>query len=424
MAGSSDPDEVLCSTTGKTNFQRVTRLLICGGTCLLREIFDFICPPLKLLTVLSNPATKKVLKGAKLTKPQWDCLYPSPGVYGASTEFDVTLLFRLLRTVCGLTPPTTGWDVLPAPADHSLTADLVRIKYYRNSVYGHVNQSMEVTDDEFPSLWQEISGALVRIAGQISHSKKTEWRGAIDNFLKDPLTDEDEKNVEELEDWYKKDMDIKKYMEELKTTTQEGLDHLDTVVKGVQEGLEDTSCMIEEKVQCLETTIRKESQVIKDELKQVLKTTAQDVCEGVDRLNTTVKGVQAELEGTVRQEAEVTRKGIDRLETSVKGAEERLEELKTTTQEVRERTARLEVEAKDTKDHLGEKFEIASHEVRQGMGRLEEGLVKTTDVIAEKFQYLQTAVENLLPLVNLIDSPSSSAGDLQSPCAGRFWQVI
>ena len=220
MAAYPDPDEVLRSTTGKTNFQRVTRLLISGGTTLLREIFNKNCTPSNLPTILNNPATVKQLKAAKLTKPQWDCLYPSPGVYGKSVDFDVTLLFRLLRTICNLTPPTMGWDDLPTSTDHSLAADLVRIRLYRNSVYGHVNQNMEITNEEFPPLWQEISDTLVRIASKISPAKKHEWQMAIINLLKDPLTTEDERNVQELLRCYENEKEVKKSLEELKTSTQ------------------------------------------------------------------------------------------------------------------------------------------------------------------------------------------------------------
>ena len=215
MAAAPDPDEVLCSTSGKTNFQRITRLLISGGTSLLTEIFDSIYPPSHLPTILSNPVTKNQLKGAKLTMPQWHCLCPSPGVYGKSADFDVTLLFRLLRTICNLAPPATGWDALPASTDHSLTADIARIKFYRNSIYSHVNQGMAITNDEFPTLWQEISEALVRIAGQLSPARKTAWQIAIAKYLTDPLTVEDERNLQELEAWYKSDMDVKKSIVEV-----------------------------------------------------------------------------------------------------------------------------------------------------------------------------------------------------------------
>ena len=215
MTAAPVPEEILRSTSGKENFQRITRLLISGGTSLLREIFDSICPPSNLPTILSNPVTKNQLKAAKLTMPQWHCLCPSPGVYGNSADFDVTLLVRLLRTICNLTPPSTGWDALPPSADHSLTADIARIKYYRNSLYGHVRQGMTIRGSEFLTLWQEISEALVRIAGQISSTKKTAWQAAIAKYLTDPLTTEDERNVQELKAWYKSDMDIKKSIDEV-----------------------------------------------------------------------------------------------------------------------------------------------------------------------------------------------------------------
>ena len=141
MAAAPDPDEVFRSSKGRDNFQRLARLLISGGTVLLREVFDVKCPPSNLPATLQNPATEKLLKAAKFTKPQWDCLYPSAGTYGKSTDFDITLLFRLLRTICGLTPPVMGWDCFPLNTDHSFGADLARIKYYRNSIHGHVNEN-------------------------------------------------------------------------------------------------------------------------------------------------------------------------------------------------------------------------------------------------------------------------------------------
>ena len=216
MATARDPHDLLRSNAGKANFQRLTRLLITGGTALLKEIFDKFFPPNDLPNFLRDCTTKDRLKAAKLSKPQRDCLYPSPGVYGRSEDFDVTLLFRLLRILRTLTPPAKGWDELPASEDHSLEADLARIKYYRNSIYGHASQKMETSDAEFSSSWKEISEALVRIAGHISPEKKTEWQKAINTFLTDPLTEEDGRNVEELLTWYRNDMEVKKEVEKMK----------------------------------------------------------------------------------------------------------------------------------------------------------------------------------------------------------------
>ena len=276
MAAALDPHEVLRSTAGKTNFQRITRLLISGGTSLLREVFDAILPPSNLPTILSNPATMKLLKRAKLTKPHWDCLYPSPGVYGKSADFDFILLFRLLRTICSLTPPPTGWDALPTSTDHSLPADLARVKYYRNSIYGHVKQGMEIEDVEFPLFWREISEALVRIAGKISLTKKTAWRGAIDNLLNDPLTVEDERNVQELERWYKSDMEVKKSIEEvcepmnrLEVDLEEKANVVTKKVEEAGKGMNDNMKTTQEGLGMIETVVREEAQDIKDQLGQM-----------------------------------------------------------------------------------------------------------------------------------------------------------
>ena len=48
MATTAPASEVLQSTTGKANFQREARLLISGGTTLLKETFDQLCPPSNL----------------------------------------------------------------------------------------------------------------------------------------------------------------------------------------------------------------------------------------------------------------------------------------------------------------------------------------------------------------------------------------
>ncbi|XP_078345409.1 uncharacterized protein LOC144630925 [Oculina patagonica] len=328
MAAAPDPDKVLSSTRGKGNFQRLARLLISGGTTLLREVFDLICPPSSLSKILKNPATEKQLKAAKLNKPQWDCLYPSPGVYGKSEDCDVTLLFKLLRTICNLIPPVTGWDALPTTTDHSLAADLVRIKYYRNSVYGHVSKNMEITDDDFPQLWQEIREALVAIAGQISPAKKIEWQEAINNFLKDPLTAEDERNVQELLRWYENDTDLKQSMEKFKASTQEGMERLETSLKGVQSGQKEIKdVMVDTKdqlkgelksatkeVQCLEKAVREEAQDIKDQLGGELKTTAQKV-QGLVRDE--AQDIKDQLAWKLKTEAQDIKDKLDEVHQSI-----------------------------------------------------------------------------------------------------------
>ena len=217
--------EALRATDEKANCQRLTRLLMRGGLALLKEVFDSIHPPPNFPAVLSNPVIKTQLKTLRrnrvLTHPEWNCLYnPSgPGTYGKSTDFDISLLCKLLREICSLTPPATGWDILPNSTDHSLEADLARIKFYRNKIYGH-NHSIEITNADFEKFWMEISEALLRIASSISSAKRDEWKKSIEKFFLEPLTPDAEECVDELRLWHKKDMETKDEIEKVRTTQE------------------------------------------------------------------------------------------------------------------------------------------------------------------------------------------------------------
>ena len=215
-------EEALRSTSLKANFHRLTRLLMLGGVQLFRETFDSFHSPANLPLRLADPVIQAQLRRARLTQPERSCLYPCPGVYGKSNDFDITLIFKLFRTICSLTPPPgpRGWDDLPNCSDHTLVADLVRVKYYRNEIYGHCS-TMEISDIDFNRLWGEISEALLRIATNISPAKRDEWEKSIDDLLAHPLTPDEERCSEELKIWYKKEMDIKdelvKLIEEMRS---------------------------------------------------------------------------------------------------------------------------------------------------------------------------------------------------------------
>ena len=215
-------EEALRSTSPRVNFHRLTLLLMHGGRQLLRETFDSILSPADLPLRLADPAIQARLRRARLTRPEMNCLYPSSGLYGKSNDFSIILIFKLLRTICGLTPPPglRGWDDLPNGSDHTLVADLVRIKYYRNEIYDHCSTT-EISDIDFIRLWKEISEALLRIATNISPAKRDEWEKSIDDLLRNPLKPDGERCIEELETWYMQDVDIKdefvKLREELRS---------------------------------------------------------------------------------------------------------------------------------------------------------------------------------------------------------------
>ena len=154
----------LASSPEKTNGNKLSRLLIDGGTTVLRNIFDHYHPPANLASdlnsnysILNNLLRRRVLNGH-----QWDKLFPSGGGLPDSNTFDITLLFLLLTNICGLSPPLTGWHTKPSPGDNSLEANLARVKFFRNELYAHL-KSTAFNAAIFSSLWQELSASLLSL---------------------------------------------------------------------------------------------------------------------------------------------------------------------------------------------------------------------------------------------------------------------
>ncbi|KAL9969396.1 hypothetical protein ACROYT_G021609 [Oculina patagonica] len=142
-------------------------LLINGGTEGLRRVFDGLVPPPKLQQFLTikEPDIKKLHQRRIINKSQWDKLYPPVPGTPASKHFDISLLYVLLRNVCGLPTPATGWGAKPAPTDYSVEGAVEMIHWYRNNC-GHALM-VDVDESSFETSWKEISEAI-KILGEDS----------------------------------------------------------------------------------------------------------------------------------------------------------------------------------------------------------------------------------------------------------------
>ena len=189
------------STKETTNYARLCRLLVDGGSQVLRDTFDRIHPPANLHTVLARPAVHNVLQSLRrkkvLNPTQWGKLYPAFKSSVSSSDFDITLLMVLLRNICSLVPPTTGWDNLPSPTDLTPEADIARVKFYRNTVYGHASRA-SVDDANFGAYWTDIRDALVRLGG-------ITYVAAIDGLKKESMDPDIEEHYQELLKQWKAD---------------------------------------------------------------------------------------------------------------------------------------------------------------------------------------------------------------------------
>ncbi|KAL9965331.1 hypothetical protein ACROYT_G029119 [Oculina patagonica] len=200
------------STKETTNYARLCRLLVDVGSQVLRETFNRVRPPGSLHTVLSDPAVHaklQSLKNKKVLNPsQWSKLYPAIKSSVSSRDFDTTLLVLLLRNICSLVPPATGWDNLPLVTDLTPEANIARIKFHRNTVYGHATDA-SIDDATFGVYWNDIKDTLVRLGGAC-------YQDAIDDLEKECMDPDFEEHYRDLlRQWVKDEASIKDKLDEL-----------------------------------------------------------------------------------------------------------------------------------------------------------------------------------------------------------------
>ena len=208
MASATTP--TASSTKETTNYARLCRLLVDIGTQALRDTLNSLHPPANLYTVLAeNEPTLQSLKEKRIINPtQWGKLFPAIPNSVSTHSFDTTLLMILLRNLCGFTAPLTGWDAMPAVTDLSREADIARVKYFRNTVYGHA-ENASVDDVKFNDYWCDIRDTLVRLGG-------VSYKAAIDDLRNECMDPEVEDHYMELLSEWKKDEDnIKDQLDEI-----------------------------------------------------------------------------------------------------------------------------------------------------------------------------------------------------------------
>ena len=167
------------------NGARLTCLIKNVGIETTRRYFDSKCPPSKLKAILNDNRellhhlhSKRVIRDE-----QKEMLFPPAGMPPkTSGDYDVTLLFILIRNICGLAPPATGWNEEPQPTDNSIGADFVRIMNYTNEVYNH-SESVEVNNHDFAVCWKEISGALVSLGANDKDIEKLKTSSTVADVL-------------------------------------------------------------------------------------------------------------------------------------------------------------------------------------------------------------------------------------------------
>ena len=202
---------LLASSTEKTNGAKLSRLLIDGGTMVLRNAFHNYHPPANLAADLKvqHKTLLSLLRRRILNKCQWEKLFPSSGTKLDSKSFDITLLFLLLTNICGLSPPPLGWHTKPPLSDTSFEANLARIKFFRNELYGHVS-STGVDTPMFKDLWHEICVVLLALGLD---------QAEIDRLQAERCGEDD--NLDVLIKWTDSELDVNSQLKEVRLSLTE-----------------------------------------------------------------------------------------------------------------------------------------------------------------------------------------------------------
>ena len=136
---------------------------------------DSVYPESKSLAdeLINNCARFQTLRSKRVIfdDHQWEKLFPPSGDPPDSKTFDITLLHLLIREVCYLPAPSTGWHEMPSDDDDSLAANITRIKCFRNELCH--SESTGIPNDEFEDKWNKIVSSLEAINKGV-HQKKIE----------------------------------------------------------------------------------------------------------------------------------------------------------------------------------------------------------------------------------------------------------
>ena len=197
------------ATKEMTNINRVSRLLMDPCTDQLREVLIFYVPPASFPAVIQRERSRL----PRLTVPQRKLILPNSGKYsGNYDDMDISLLYVLLRNICGIQAHINGWGNIPDSADRSVSANIERIRLARNSC-GHSTGGM--SDTEFNQIWSETRAAVVDLDKALGIGNK--YQNIVDfvrNDTMDPVRDQRYRN--QLQEQINEIENIRKEVDKIK----------------------------------------------------------------------------------------------------------------------------------------------------------------------------------------------------------------
>lgn len=138
------------------NHSLLCRAIIDVGGQVLRDVLAREIPPkdiyqkLKMKNFKMTPANRKILMSASTLH--------------SYQEFDITLLYSIIRSLCPLLVPTAGWGSakVTSTSETNVGDDIERINIMRNQIVAHPS-STRVSDSDFKKYWHVLRDVMVRM---------------------------------------------------------------------------------------------------------------------------------------------------------------------------------------------------------------------------------------------------------------------
>lgn len=189
------------STPETTNLARLARMTLGPCTDVLRAVLTNEMSPSALshnvkTFIANHPKHKK----CPISKEQEKLIHGK--IY---EDFDISLLYIILRNICQIPEHKNRWGNVPLPTDRSVSANIERIRIIRNE-YGHSSE-FSVSNIEFKRKWQHILKIVQEL--EICLLTSTVFQNAVIDISTCSMDPEQEsKYIKQLLDLDKKIQDI------------------------------------------------------------------------------------------------------------------------------------------------------------------------------------------------------------------------
>ncbi|KAL3888409.1 hypothetical protein ACJMK2_000777 [Sinanodonta woodiana] len=160
-----DPDAPITREHINHNRLCVALVTVCGNA--LKEVLSTHVPAPHTdihQAILANKSKLTSRQGRPLLNlDQTQLVFPDPQgkTTGKVDQFDLSLLYTLIRNISTVSAPGRGWGNYPKdqPRDNSLGASVERIRLYRNHIIGH-SMDGKISQQDFDDYWKIIDAVL------------------------------------------------------------------------------------------------------------------------------------------------------------------------------------------------------------------------------------------------------------------------